>query len=247
MLEIILRNVTVSFSNKVILNSISTYFKSREAILVMGPNGSGKSTLLKVLAGIVDYSGEIEVSDGNLEVSDLTGYVFQNPETQIIGSTVWEDVIFGLENIGLSKDEMEERANYVLELLELSHLRNYDPYYLSGGQKQRLAIASMLALEPEFLLLDEVTAMLDKNGKKEVLLAVEKLKGLGKGIIIATHELNLFAPVCDRCIFIEDGRIIFEGDVQDGIKLYKESAKNQYLSEKLQLEGRNLDGSVEIQ
>ncbi|MEN3043291.1 MAG: ABC transporter ATP-binding protein [Fervidobacterium sp.] len=246
-MEIILRNVTVSFYNRIILNSISTYFKSEEVVLIIGPNGSGKSTLLKVLAGIVEYSGSILVSaDGN-DLSTLTGYVFQNPETQIIGSTVWEDVIFGLENIGLSKDEMEKRAHYVLELLELDHLRQYDPYYLSGGQKQRLAIASVLALEPEFLLLDEVTAMLDKNGKREVLMAIEKLKSIGKGIVVATHELNLYAPICDRCIFMEDGKILFEGDVKDGIRLYKESAKNQYILEKSRIERRSVNGSFEVQ
>lgn len=231
-MEIILRNVSVTIHNKNILKSISTNFKSGEIVLVIGENGSGKSTLLKVLAGLADYKGEIQLPSGCEDISLLTGYVFQNPETQIVGSTVFEDVLFGLENIGLSKEEMERRIEYVLGLLELSHLKTYDPYYLSGGQKQRLAIASVLALEPEFLLLDEVTAMLDKNGKIEVIRAIEKLKALGKGIIVASHELNLFSNIADTCVYIEEGRIVFEGNVIDGIKLYRENAKNKYLLKK---------------
>jgi energy-coupling factor transport system ATP-binding protein len=229
--EIRLRNITFSSNNKSILKGISTTFVSGEVVMVIGSNGSGKSTLLKILSGIVEpTSGDIVIPNGYDNISLLTGYVFQNPETQIIGSTVWEDVIFGLENIGLNKEEINEKANYVLELLELSHLKNYDPYYLSGGQKQRLAIASILALEPEFLLLDEVTAMVDKNGKKEVLNAIFKLKEAGKGIVVATHELNLFSQISDRCLVIDKGKIIFDGDVYDGIKLYKERVVNDFSS-----------------
>ncbi len=229
-MEIILKDIQVILNGRVILNDISTTFSYREVVMIVGSNGSGKSTLLKLLAGLFEpTSGNIILPGGYKDVSELTGYVFQNPETQIIGSTVWEDVIFGLENIGLSKEEMERRANYVLDLLELSKLRDYDPYYLSGGQKQRLAIASVLALEPEFLLLDEVTAMLDKNGKKEVLSAISKLREIGKGILVATHELNLFSEVCDRCIFIDKGKIVFDGDVHDGVKLYKEKVKREFL------------------
>jgi len=209
--------------------NVSTYFETGEITMVIGPNGSGKSTLLKALAGLVKYEGEILLPEGYESVDELTGYVFQNPETQIIGSTVFEDVIFGLENIGLPPGEIDRRANYVLELLELSNLRDSDPYYLSGGQKQRLAIASILALEPMFLLLDEVTAMLDKNGKREVLEAIVRLKNLNKGIVIATHELDLFSQIADRCIYIRDGRIVFDGQPADGIEMYKREMGAEFL------------------
>ncbi len=225
-----LKNISVSYASKQILKNISTSFETGEIVMIIGANGSGKSTLLKVLAGLIDYAGEIILPEGINDVSEITGYVFQNPETQIIGSTVWEDVIFGLENIGLDKREMEIRANYVLNLLELAELKDADPYYLSGGQKQRLAIASILALQPEFLLLDEVTAMLDKNGKREVVEAVVKLKEAGKGIIIATHELNLFCSYADRCIYIDDGAIVFDGNPSDGIKLYREKVHREFTS-----------------
>jgi energy-coupling factor transporter ATP-binding protein EcfA2 len=223
-----LKNINVSYASKQTLKNISTSFETGEIVMIIGANGSGKSTLLKVLAGLIDYNGEIILPEGINDVSEITGYVFQNPETQIIGSTVWEDVIFGLENIGLDKKEMEARANYVLNLLELAELKDADPYYLSGGQKQRLAIASVLALQPEFLLLDEVTAMLDKNGKREVVEAVVKLKEAGKGIIIATHELNLFSPYADRCIYIDGGTVVFDGNPNDGIKLYREKVHREF-------------------
>ncbi len=227
-----LTNLNVVHSGKLVLRDISTSFETGEIVMIIGENGSGKSTLLKTLAGLIDYEGEIILPDGYNDVSELTGYVFQNPETQIIGSTVWEDVIFGLENIGLSVEEMQKRATYVLELLELKELSFYDPYYLSGGQKQRLAIASILALQPEFLLLDEVTAMLDKNGKREVVQAIVKLKEMGKGVIVATHELELFLPYVDKCIYIERGTIVFDGNPQDGVKIYKERIHAEFVQKR---------------
>lgn len=220
-MEFYLKNLSVYHGKKRIINNISAYFETGKITMIIGPNGSGKSTILRALSGLVDFEGKVLLPDGYNDIAELTGYVFQNPETQIIGSTVWEDVIFGLENIGLSKKEMDKRGNYVLDLLELSNLRNFDPYYLSGGQKQRLAIASILALEPEFLLLDEVTAMLDKNGKREVLDAIVRLKEMGKGVILATHELDLFLPVADRCIYINRGSIVFDGEPIDGVSIYR--------------------------
>lgn len=228
-MRVIVRHLSVYHSGVPVLMNVSTYFETGEITMVIGPNGSGKSTLLKALAGLVKYEGEILLPEGYESVDELTGYVFQNPETQIIGSTVFEDVIFGLENIGLPPSEIDRRANYVLELLELSNLRDSDPYYLSGGQKQRLAIASILALEPMFLLLDEVTAMLDKNGKREVLEAIVRLKNLSKGIVIATHELDLFSQIADRCIYIRDGRIVFDGQPADGIEMYKREMGAEFL------------------
>jgi len=221
-LEFYLKNLSVYHGKKRVINNVSTYFETGKITMIIGPNGSGKSTVLKALSGLVDFYGKVSLPDGYNDIAEITGYVFQNPETQIIGSTVWEDVIFGLENIGLSKEEMDKRGNYVLGLLELSNLRDFDPYYLSGGQKQRLAIASILALEPEFLLLDEVTAMLDKNGKREVLNAIVRLKETGKGVILATHELDLFLPVVDRCIYISGGNIVFDGEPIDGVNMYRQ-------------------------
>lgn len=220
-MELRLKHLSVVRDGREIVKDVTTYFETGTVVMLIGPNGCGKSTLLRALAGLIEFDGDLVLPEGYRSPEELTGYVFQNPETQIVGSTVFEDVVFGLENIGLSKDEMRRRAEYVLELLELSHLVDFDPYYLSGGQKQRLAIASILALEPEFLLLDEVTSMLDKRGKLEVLQAVVKLRDMNKGIVIATHELELFAPVSDRCIYLNEGRIQLDGSPEDVVDAYK--------------------------
>lgn len=219
--ELKVEHLFVSKDGRYVLRDVSTSFETGSVVMVIGPNGSGKSTFLRALAGLVEYQGEITVSDVEGNVEESTGYVFQNPETQIVGSTVFEDVIFGLENIGLGKEEMERRAEYVLRLLELWDLRYFDPYYLSGGQKQRLAIASVLALQPKFLLLDEVTAMLDKAGKREVLEAVVKLRDSGNGVVVATHELELFASVADRALYLNDGVIKLDGAPEEVIQEYR--------------------------
>ncbi len=217
-MKITLKNVSAKNQWREVLKNINLSFETGKVYMLIGPNGSGKSTLLKIIAGLFPYGGEI-ISDK--DIREITGYVFQNPETQIIGSTVFEDIIFGLENIGLSKEEINKRANYVLELLELSHLKDFDPFYLSGGQKQRLAIASILSMEPDFLLLDEVTSMLDQKGKKEVCQAINKIVDQGKGVIVATHELERFVNLADECIYIKDGRVVFVGNPRDGVNLYK--------------------------
>ncbi len=217
-MKITLKNVSAKNQGQQVLSNITLSFETGKVYMLIGPNGSGKSTLLKIISGLFPYEGEIH---SDKDIRELTGYVFQNPETQIIGSTVFEDIVFGLENIGLTKEEIDKKTNYVLELLELSHLKDFDPFYLSGGQKQRLAIASILAMEPDFLLLDEVTAMLDQRGKKEVCQAINKIVDQGKGVIIATHELERFVNLADECIYIKDGRVVFAGNPRDGVNLYK--------------------------
>lgn len=197
-----------------IIDRISISFKTNEIVLLLGRNGSGKSTFLKALASLQKYSGKIYTSEGKDPYLE-TGYVFQNPETQIIGSTVWEDVIFGLENIGLPRDEIKKRAEKALKIVGLYKLKDIDPLNLSGGQKQKLAIASILSMEPSFLLLDEPTAMLDKHDRKIIKNLIEELKKLNIGIIIATHHADLFLDITDRILFLSNGKIIFDGKINN--------------------------------
>lgn len=182
--------------------------------MLLGRNGSGKSTFLKSLAGLQKYNGMVYTSEDKDPYLE-TGYVFQNPETQIIGSTVWEDVIFGLENIGLPRDEIKQRAEKALKIVGLYKLKDIDPLNLSGGQKQKLAIASILSMEPSFLLLDEPTAMLDKHDRKIIKNLIGELKKLDIGIIIATHHADLFLDISDRIIFLHNGKIIFDGKINN--------------------------------
>ncbi|WP_241229973.1 energy-coupling factor ABC transporter ATP-binding protein [Thermosipho globiformans] len=185
-------------------------FKTNELVLLLGHNGSGKTTFLKALAGVVNFKGEIISSDGK-PFYMATGYVFQNPETQIVGSTVWEDVIFGLENIGLKREEIEKRALETLKTTGLLDYKDFDPYSLSGGQKQKLAISSILAMRPKFLLLDEPTAMLDKYDRMIIKRLIEQLKKTGIGIILATHHVEIFYDIADRVILMKDGLVKYDG------------------------------------
>lgn len=200
----------VFYTNKKIIGPINIKFKTNELVLLLGHNGSGKTTFLKALAGVVNFKGEIISSDGK-PFYMATGYVFQNPETQIVGSTVWEDVIFGLENIGLEREEIEERAVETLKTTGLLNYKDFDPYSLSGGQKQKLAISSILAMRPKFLLLDEPTAMLDKYDRMIIKRLIEQLKKTGIGIILATHHVEIFYDIADRIILMKDGLVKYDG------------------------------------
>ncbi|WP_184619838.1 energy-coupling factor ABC transporter ATP-binding protein [Thermosipho japonicus] len=206
----------VFYTNKKIIGPINIKFKTNELVLLLGHNGSGKTTFLKALAGVVNFKGEIISSDGK-PFYMATGYVFQNPETQIVGSTVWEDVIFGLENIGLEREEIEKRALETLKTTRLLDYKDFDPYSLSGGQKQKLAISSILAMRPKFLLLDEPTAMLDKYDRMIIKRLVEQLKKTGIGIILATHHVEIFNDIADRVILMKDGLVKYDGEALEKV------------------------------
>jgi len=197
-----------------------------ETVCLVGPNGSGKSTLLRIIAGLLSPSEGAILLNGRTatreELRGLVGYVFQNPENQIVGSTVIEDVVFGLENLGIPRKEMLRRAKKALECVRLHGLENRAPGTLSGGQKQRLALASILAMEPRFLALDEPTSMIDLKGKNEVLLVLEELRRSGHGIVLATHDPGEMS-LCDRIVLLDEGEMVasIEGP-GPWVKLYDE-------------------------
>ncbi|ANQ53122.1 ABC transporter [Thermosipho affectus] len=216
----IVKNLEVFYGNKRVLGKIDTKFSKDEFVLLLGYNGSGKSTFLKALSGLVNYSGEIIV-EGNHPHYFVTGYVFQNPETQIIGSTVWEDVIFGLENLGLDREEIRKRAQKVLKITGLYDFKHMEPHNLSGGQKQKLAISSILVMEPEYLLLDEPLSMLDKNDRQVLKELIFDLKKMGMGIIVATHNPEVFLEFSNRAIFMDKGTIVKDSnDVLEVVDMY---------------------------
>ncbi len=163
--------------------------------LLLGRNGSGKTSLLKIIAGLLEQSeGEIYFDGEKVEREERLekcGYVFQNPQTQVIGVTVEEDIAFGLENVGMDREEMKKRVEEVLKEVSLWDLREFDPSLLSGGQLQRLAIASIIALNPSVLLLDEPISMLDPDGAKEVVEVIRKVSE-ERIVIIATHDVEHF-------------------------------------------------------
>ncbi|ABO48794.1 ABC transporter related protein [Desulforamulus reducens MI-1] len=189
-----------------------------EMIALLGPNGSGKSTLARLLNGLLlPVKGEVIV-DGLLssdnqytwEIRRKVGMVFQNPDNQLVAALVEEELAFGMENLGISPEEMKRRIRKISERMELSEYLEFPPHRLSGGQKQRVAIASVLALEPEVLVLDEPTSMLDPGGRKRVMLELERLKQRGTTIVLVTHDMTE-AVMADRVMVLEQGKLAFQG------------------------------------
>lgn len=226
-MKISLLNIWFSYDDKWVLKNISLEFESGKTYLILGENGSGKSTLLKIVSGILKPSyGKILIDDKPIsdiwELRKIIGYVFQIPSSQIVGSTVEEDVAFALENMGVPRSKMIEKVEWALSVVGLLDLKKEDPLNLSGGQKQRLTIASILAMSPNFLALDEPISMLDPESKKEIMKVLKKLKEEGKGIIIVTHDLEYMEDI-DETILLENGNISFKGNLLNLFKAKPDS------------------------
>lgn len=201
------------------LKDVSLEIQKGEFLAIIGPNGSGKSTLAKLFNGIYEPTeGDILVDGMNTKNSEdiwkirqRAGMVFQNPDNQIVATVVEEDVAFGPENLGVAPSKIRERVQEALEVVELAEFRQKAPHLLSGGQKQRVAIAGIIAMRPECIILDEPTAMLDPVGRLEVINTVLKLnRQEGKTIVLITHFMNE-AVKADRVIVMEKGQIAMEG------------------------------------
>ncbi|MBO5904746.1 MAG: energy-coupling factor transporter ATPase [Clostridia bacterium] len=208
---------------KAVLRGVSLEVKKGEYVAILGHNGSGKSTFAKLLNMIlVPDSGRLWVAgheltspdfDENelLEVRRKIGMVFQNPDNQLVATVVEEDVAFGPENLGVPSKEIRERVDQALETVGMTEYARHSPDRLSGGQKQRVAIAGIIAMMPECMVLDEATAMLDPVGRREVMDTVDRLRA-EKGITVLniTHHMNE-AVRADRVIVINDGKIYMDG------------------------------------
>ena len=181
-----LRNVTFSYSEedaRPALNNVSLTIQQGEWIAIIGPNGSGKSTLAKTINGLIEAnSGEVIIEGIPLnaetvwDVRKKIGMVFQNPDNQFVGSTVQDDVAFGLENVGIPREEMVKRVADAVAAVNMADFMDKEPARLSGGQKQRVAIAGIVALSPDIIILDEATTMLDPEGRHEVIETIQEIK-----------------------------------------------------------------------
>ncbi|MDE7304089.1 MAG: energy-coupling factor transporter ATPase [Oscillospiraceae bacterium] len=199
---------------------------------VLGHNGSGKSTIAKHMNAILlpcggkVYVDGIDTCDEEklFDIRRRVGMVFQNPDNQIVATIVEEDVAFALENMGVPPDEMRERVDDALKSVGMYEYREHSPHQLSGGQKQRVAIAGIIAMRPECIVLDEPTAMLDPKGRKEVLKTIRKLNAdFGITIILITHYMEE-AALADRIVVMDNGEIIMDGvprDVFSNVELMK--------------------------
>ena len=239
-----------------ILKNINLDIKKGEFWAVIGKNGSGKTTLCNVLRRFVPdfYKGELkgkitlegkELKDySTKEIVQKVGFVFQNPFTQISGvkETVFEEIAFGLENLALDAEHIRKRVEETLKLLRIEELRDKNPYELSGGQRQKVALASIIAMDPEIMVIDEPTSQLDPKGTEEIFEIIDILKKEGKTIV--EHKLELIAEYAEKVMVLDEGEMILSGNTEDVLKnkilLEKEIGIPQYaaLAYRLMDEGK---------
>lgn len=220
------RASTVEGADVTALQDISLAIKKGEFLAVLGRNGSGKSTLAKLFnALLLPGKGTVIVNGIDTrneeflwDIRSSTGMVFQNPDNQIVGTVVEEDVAFGPENLGVPPEEIRKRVDEALETIGLTEYKKHAPHLLSGGQKQRVAIAGILAMKPRCIVLDEATAMLDPAGRKEVMRILRKLnKEEGITIVHITHHMDE-AGTADRILVIDGGRCVMLGTPREVFK-----------------------------
>ena len=203
-----------SESENYTLNDVSFQVKKGEWLSIVGHNGSGKSTTVRLIDGLLEAeSGDIIISGDKLTAENVwekrrqIGMVFQNPDNQFVGATVEDDVAFGLENQGLDYDLMVERVQQALEFVSMQDFKEREPARLSGGQKQRVAVAGVLALRPDIIILDEATSMLDPEGRLDLIQTVKKIKdGNQLTVISITHDLDEIA-LSDRVLVMKEGQV----------------------------------------
>ena len=207
--------LSFSYDKNVVLDNISFEVEKGEYITLMGHNGSGKSTLAKLIMGLLEnkngsiYIDDIEMKESNInELRSKLGIVFQNPDNQFIGATVQDDIAFGLENHLVKPEDMDIIINEFAEKVNMKNFLSKEPSSLSGGQKQRVAIAGVLAMKPEILILDEATSMLDPRGKKEIIDLVHLLRINQKDLTIfsITHDPEE-AYLSDKVLVLDQGKI----------------------------------------
>ena len=219
------------------IKNVSFSLDEGEWLAIVGHNGSGKSTLAKLLNGLLlPYSGTVTVAgfktnDANhvWDIRKQVGVVFQNPDNQFVGTTVMDDVAFGLENNGIPREEMLERIYDSLRKVHMEKFINHEPHRLSGGQKQRVAIAGIIALKPKIIILDEATSMLDPKGRKEVIDVVKNLNESENITVISiTHDIEE-AMLANRMIVMNQGEKVLEGRPHEIFAAYRDKLKEYQL------------------
>ncbi len=220
MQNIEVNHLTFSYGRgKEVLSDISFTASGKESVGIIGANGVGKSTLLKLLVGLLaGYTGKIvvngvEVKKENLpQIREKTGYVFQDADSQLFMSTVYEDVAFGPRNYGYSETEVQRRVTTALRMVHIEEMKDRQIYRLSGGQKKLASIATILSMEPDMILLDEPSIALDPKNRRnliEILNSINSLK------MIASHDLDMILDTCERTILIANGKIVKDGKTEE--------------------------------
>lgn len=216
-----IENLTYQYlkNGKKVLNEITFDICEGEVVGLIGANGAGKSTLLKLLVGLCDsYEGKVLVNDllvekkNYVEIRKRVGYLLQNSDNQLFLSRVRDDVAFGPENYGYSEKEVNARVEWALSLVDMMELIDEPIHHLSGGQKKRVAIAAILSLKPELLLLDEPSVALDPKSRR---ILIQVLKNLPGTKFVASHDLDMIGQLCDRVILLDRGNIVKIGSMID--------------------------------
>ena len=226
-------NVSFSYEkNMPILNNISFHASENESIGIIGANGVGKSTLLKLIVGLnLNFEGSIRIEEIPVEkdtlpkIREKIGYVFQDSDSQLFMSTVYEDVAFAPRNYGLSATEVNKRVMHALELTGITHLKDKQIYKMSGGEKKLASIATILSMYPDIILMDEPSIALDPKNRRNLIHLLNSFDHLK---IIASHDLDMILETCSRTILMADGKIIADGNTKD-ILLNKELLESHNL------------------
>ena len=215
-------NVSIAYeAGKQVLSDLSFTIRDGEAVGLIGANGSGKSTLMKALLGLLPYDGSIQV-DGlevrreNLrEIRKKIGLVLQNSDNQMFMPTVFEDIMFAPLNYGMSREEAEKKADQVLDAMGLMELKHRHNHKISGGEKRMAAIATVLAMDPEVMLMDEPTSALDPCNRRVVINTIRRLPNTK---LIASHDLDMILDTCERVILLGGGCVAADGAAEDILK-----------------------------
>ena len=243
-----LKNINYKYptSEDWVLEDINLEIHKGEFWAVIGKNGSGKTTLCNIIRGFAqsfyrgEISGELVIDERNIEnysegeLATKIGFVFQNPFIQISGvkETVYDEIAFGLENLGLEIDYIKNKVEETLVLLQIESLRDKNPFELSGGQRQRIALASIIAMEPDILVIDEPTSQLDPEGTEDIFKIIEIMKKKGKTIILVEHKIELVAEYAEYIAVLDEGKIIMMGEskniLNNKVLLEKEIGMPQY-------------------
>ena len=231
MAEIILKNVSYQYplEEKEVVRDFTYCFEQGKVYGLIGENESGKTTLCNIIRGFIPelyrgkLEGEILINGRKInsydpgELASIVGYSFQNPFVQISGvkDNVYEEIAYGMENIGVPREQMIKRVDELVKMFHLEELVDKNPYELSGGQKQRVALASMIALDPEVVIMDEPTSQLDPKSTEDIFEIVNILKKQGKTIILIEHKIDLVAEYCDSILLMHQGKLVMHGDAKD--------------------------------
>ena len=211
------RNVTFSYGEAPVVENLSFSIKKGETVGLIGANGAGKSTIMKLMLGLISGSGEIKVDGLPMnkehlgEIRKKIGFVLQDSDNQMFMPTVYEDMIFGPRNYGLSKEETDRRVDAVLAQLGLQDLKHRHNHKISGGEKRMAAIATILAMEPEMIVMDEPSTALDPVNRRRVISTINSRK---ETKLIASHDLDMILDTCQRVILLNHGRIVADGEAE---------------------------------